>query len=85
MHGMENAKSVFKNYRKKLKKKKHDFKVVLVLDNAPLWGFHLYHQGLLAWCLVEASPRFSVRNPISSISPVTFITQVSITLSLTRT
>ena len=44
-----------------------------------LGGLQFYQQRLLAMCLVEASPIFSARNPISSIRPVTFITRFYIT------
>ena len=35
-------------------------------------GLQLCQQRILAWCLVEASPRFSVRIPTSSKSPINF-------------
>jgi len=69
MQGMENVNVFFLLQERNI----HDVKVPLILDNAPCWGgLQLYQQRLIAWCLVEASPRFSVRNPISSIKPCYF-------------
>jgi len=69
MHGMENVKSVF-FFLIIARKKKNN----MMARSSSFWimhhfgGLQLYQQRLLAWCLVQASPRFSVRIPTSSIS-----------------